>query len=209
VVEKELGEEAQVLAVDLVLAAVHLEHAQAPVAVDFVPGRVAQLALAHVTLKSVQLPHVLQAELAQIQTFDTGKVFGVGGVVPSVDVEVAYLDAHDVLHLGRFQVLLLQSCTDSVLRVIILLRVVQFVVPALLVARLPPALPVVDGRAVGRSDRANTVLSDPLVEPPVLTDERHVILRTRPFRADLDYFRHVLRSVSPPAHDARADFYVG
>jgi hypothetical protein len=53
VVEEELGEQAQILAIYLVLAAVHFKHAQPPVTVDLVAGGVSQLALAHVAFQSV------------------------------------------------------------------------------------------------------------------------------------------------------------
>jgi len=49
--EEELGEQAKILAIYRVLAAVYLKNAQTPVAVDLVT--VSQLALAHVTFKRV------------------------------------------------------------------------------------------------------------------------------------------------------------
>ena len=67
VVEEELGEEAQVLAVDLVLAAVDLEHGHAAAPVDLLAGRAVHDALGPVTHRHEPALHVLEAELAQPQ----------------------------------------------------------------------------------------------------------------------------------------------
>jgi hypothetical protein len=52
VVDEELGEQAQILAIHSVLAAVHLKNALTSDAVDLVAGRVSQLALAHVAIQA-------------------------------------------------------------------------------------------------------------------------------------------------------------
>ena len=67
-VEEELGDVAEVLAVDLLARAVHLEHTHAHVAlvtaVDLVAGRVAQRALARVALQLLFVAEKIKAEFA-------------------------------------------------------------------------------------------------------------------------------------------------
>lgn len=66
-VEEQLGEEAEVLAIDLVSVAVHFEDRDVPAAIDLRGGRVAPQALVQVTYQHRPTLRVLQAELAQEQ----------------------------------------------------------------------------------------------------------------------------------------------
>jgi hypothetical protein len=67
VVQKQLGEEAQVLAVYGVVLAVHFKDGEGAVPVHLIPWRVPELALALVPLQRLRSLHVLQAKLANEQ----------------------------------------------------------------------------------------------------------------------------------------------
>jgi len=68
VVEEELSEVAQVLAVDALVGAVHLEHGHVVLAVDLVPGRVAVDLVVRVVVSEVGLGlEEVEGELAKVQ----------------------------------------------------------------------------------------------------------------------------------------------
>ena len=67
VVQEQLGQVAQVLAVGPLLLAVHLKHRHVPVAVEFVAGRVLQARLAQVLQHLPPLLEEAQVELREIQ----------------------------------------------------------------------------------------------------------------------------------------------
>ena len=67
VVQKQFGEQTQVLAVDFVHVAVHFEHRQVVLAVDFRGRRMPPRTLGHVTIQYGTTLHILQAKLAQEQ----------------------------------------------------------------------------------------------------------------------------------------------
>ena len=72
VVEKQLDEQAEVLTVDLVCVAVHLEHRHAVLPVDLHPGRVAPRALLQMLLEDGPRLHILQTELTEEQLRELG-----------------------------------------------------------------------------------------------------------------------------------------
>lgn len=97
VIKKHLGKQAQVLAVDLVLPAIDLVHADVAVTIDLVAWWMSHLALESVTLCHEAALHVLEAELADPQT-SVGYhavLFWIRRLVPSVDIELAKADAFD------------------------------------------------------------------------------------------------------------------
>mmetsp|Transcript_26858 Transcript_26858/g.46853 ORF Transcript_26858/g.46853 Transcript_26858/m.46853 type:complete len:210 (-) Transcript_26858:65-694(-) len=108
VVQEELGEQAQVLAVELVGLAVHLPQGEVLVAVDLAPRRVPPATLRLVSPQRLPVPHVLQAKLADVQPVDLAVLVRVGGEVPGLDQVAAHLDGAHVLHFGDLLVLLLQ-----------------------------------------------------------------------------------------------------
>ena len=65
VIEEELCQEAEVLAVDLTAHAVHLEDRKVGLAVDLVGGRVEPGALSAVSLENAAALHILEAEFAE------------------------------------------------------------------------------------------------------------------------------------------------
>ena len=65
VVQEELDQETEVLTIDLVRVAVHLEHGHPVLPIDLHPGRMSPGTLLHVSLQDGAGLHVLQAELAQ------------------------------------------------------------------------------------------------------------------------------------------------
>ena len=72
VVEEQLDEQAEVLTVDLVGVAVHLEHGHAVLPVDLHPGRVAPRALLQMFLEDRPRLHVLQTEFAEEELWKLG-----------------------------------------------------------------------------------------------------------------------------------------
>ena len=72
VVEEELDQQTEVLAVDLVGVAVHLEDRHAVLPVDLHPGRMSPRTFLHVSLEDGARLHVLQTELTQEQLRQLG-----------------------------------------------------------------------------------------------------------------------------------------
>ena len=83
VIEKELCEVAQVLAVDLLLLAVHLEKRHVAAAVNLVTRGVPQLTLVQVPLQLLLLPQEREAELAEVQLVAGGHLRRERGEVPA------------------------------------------------------------------------------------------------------------------------------
>ena len=85
-VEEQLGEEAQVLRVRLVLAAVDLEERDLVLSVDLVARRVPQPALGQVPGQTLPAPHVPQAELAYVDARQGDQLLRVRREVPRLDL---------------------------------------------------------------------------------------------------------------------------
>ena len=123
VVQEQLREQAQVLAVHPRLPAVHLVHAQPRaglragagvhrgwMAIDLIPGRMRHGApLLPVPHQRLLPLHVLQAPLAHEQLTVLDEVVRVGRVVPAVDLVPTHLDHLHVLHPRLLLVLLLDE----------------------------------------------------------------------------------------------------
>ena len=92
VVQEQLGQEAEVLAVDLAGHAVHLEDGEVLVAIDFVGRRMKPVALGPVALQDSPALHVLEAELAEVELGEHGVLLRVRGRVPRLDLVLAELD---------------------------------------------------------------------------------------------------------------------
>ena len=174
VVQEELGQQAQVLAVHLVVLAVHLKHAQAAVAVDFVPRRVAQVALALVPLQRLAALNVLEAELAHeelvLAQVLAAVAVGVGRVVPRVNLVAPQLDARDVLDLGDLLVLLLQRGAGGVHAAVVAAAAAAAPRAALVVlALVPPRLfaPALARLLLLRHAPAHARVADPLVQAAI------------------------------------------
>ena len=86
VIEKELGEETQVLRVGLVLAAVDLEEGDLLLPVDLVARRVPQPALGQVPRQTLPAPHVPEAELAYVDARQGDQLLRVRREVPGFDL---------------------------------------------------------------------------------------------------------------------------
>ena len=92
VVQEELGQEAQVLAVDLARHAVHLEDGEVVLAVDLVRRRVVPEALGTVPLENAPTLHVLETELTDAQLGEHGVLLRVRGREPGLDLVLPELD---------------------------------------------------------------------------------------------------------------------
>ena len=97
VVEEELGEQAQVLRVGLVLAAVDLEERERMLAVDLVAGRMVELALDAVPLQALHRRHELQAVLAHVHDRTLRELLRIGREVPRLDEMSTQIDRLNVL----------------------------------------------------------------------------------------------------------------
>ena len=116
--QEQLGQVAEVLAVNLLLAAVHLEEAHrvalfGDVAVDLIAWWMPQLVLAC---------EERQGELAKVELFAVVVLLGEGRKVPRVDLPAPQLNLLDVLDLGVLLVLA-QRCLVK-LRVVVVLVVI-------------------------------------------------------------------------------------
>ena len=170
VVEEELGEVAQVLAVDLLLLAVDLEVGQGHrvavpvlvrVPVDLVPRGVQLRDLLHVPLQLLLALEEAEVEFAEVELRHAVVLGREGREVPGVHLPLAQVDALDVLQLGELLVL------PQRLRVELLVLVVRvFVDLPLLVARAPAGLSLLR-LAVHRRVEVHPLQRDPLVQPPV------------------------------------------
>ena len=92
VIKEELDEETEVLTIDLVGVAVHLEHGHPVLAVDFEARRMAPGALADVSFQDRAGLHVLKAKLAEEELWQAGVLLRVGRAVPGGDVVLPELD---------------------------------------------------------------------------------------------------------------------
>mmetsp|Transcript_10752 Transcript_10752/g.46588 ORF Transcript_10752/g.46588 Transcript_10752/m.46588 type:complete len:318 (-) Transcript_10752:532-1485(-) len=120
VVQEQLGQQAQVLAVHLVRVPVDLPKRQPRFAlvvprvpVNHAPGRVGHPAPRLVLQQRHLVLHVLQTVLAHVEFRAVRVLRRVRGKIPRVNLEPPKLHAPDVLHLGLLVVLLLQLLVDG------------------------------------------------------------------------------------------------
>ena len=92
VIKEELDEETEVLTIDLVGVAVHLEHGHAVLAVYLDPGRVPPRTLLQVALEDGPRLHVLETELAEEELGQPRVLLRVGARVPRADVKLPELN---------------------------------------------------------------------------------------------------------------------
>mmetsp|Transcript_23262 Transcript_23262/g.78156 ORF Transcript_23262/g.78156 Transcript_23262/m.78156 type:complete len:417 (-) Transcript_23262:9-1259(-) len=168
VVQEELGQQAQVLAVDALHARVHLVHGHVRVPVDLVPRRVEEAAPGpHVSLQLGPARKVAEVVLAEVERVAARVLLGEGREVPGLHLELADCDAGDVLDLGRLLVLLERGRVELPL----LLGVVGLVE---LLARVARQLLAV-ARGLVRP-QVKAVHGHPLVHAPVEAEIMHVVL---------------------------------
>lgn len=98
VIQKQLGQEAEILGIHLVLPAVDLEEGNGVLPVDFVAGRMAQIAFGQMPFQALATLPVLQAELADVDAGHLAELLRVGGEVPRLYPMPAQLDHLDVFH---------------------------------------------------------------------------------------------------------------
>ena len=98
VVEKQLGEQAEVLGVRLVLPTVDLEERDRVLAIDLVARGVFEVTLGDVSLEADPGFDELEAELADEDAGKGDELDGVGREVPGPDSVTPQLDQLDVLH---------------------------------------------------------------------------------------------------------------
>ena len=91
VIEEELGEEAEVLTVDLVVLSVDLEETEPLLAVDLASGRMPPHALLQMPVEHRVRLHVVQAVLAEEDLPELPDVVRIGRLVPGLDLVVAEL----------------------------------------------------------------------------------------------------------------------
>lgn len=92
VVQKQLRQQAQVLTVDLVHVAVHLEHGDVAAPVDLRRGRMPPRALVLVPFEHGFALRVLQAELAEEQLRQLGVLLRERARIPRLDLVLSELD---------------------------------------------------------------------------------------------------------------------
>ena len=104
VIEEQLTHESQILAVDGVLVAVHLEHSyiRLLIAVYLVTWGVKEGALLSVSQEFLLHGVETEAEVADVETIQVVVVDGVGTEVPRLGGAGTQLDAEDGLELGYF-----------------------------------------------------------------------------------------------------------
>ena len=79
VVQEELGNETQILAIDLLLLAIHFKHADFTVSVDLIPGRMSHGAFVLVSLQRLLFLHILETKLTYVEFLRvSGEFFGIG-----------------------------------------------------------------------------------------------------------------------------------
>jgi hypothetical protein len=100
VIKEKLGEVTKVLAVNLLLGAVHLEHGHVAVAVYFIARRVPKTASPKMPPQKLLRLVEIQTKFAEIKLVHIGILFGKGGKIPRVDGVLSELDAVDVLDFG-------------------------------------------------------------------------------------------------------------
>lgn len=100
VVEEELRQQTEVLCIAFVLSAVDFEEGNRVFAVDFVAGRISQVAFGDVPLQTLSALPVLQAEFTDIDAVECAELLGVWREVPGLDSVLAELNQLNVLHPG-------------------------------------------------------------------------------------------------------------
>lgn len=147
------------------------------------------------TLQSLPLLHVLEAELAHVELLAVRKLLGIGREVPGVDLELANLNCLDVLHLGDLLMLFLER---RELRILLQFEIcanvrigsnpgVRLIGSGHLVVSnfvsLALSLPCLDPFVsfgllffLLLLVRAELILGDPLIEPPVEFDVMDVVI---------------------------------
>ena len=115
VVEKQLRQQAEVLSVAFVFPPVNLEKADCALAIDLVPGRMAQVALFRVPLQTLATLPVLETELADVDTRHRAHLLRVGRKVPRFDPVPAELDQLHVLH-ARHHIVVVRHHTARLAR---------------------------------------------------------------------------------------------
>jgi hypothetical protein len=171
VVQKELGQQANVLAVDFALGAVHLKHGERLVAVNLVARRVLDVALGLVAQQRLLALHVLEAKLAHVDALAVAVLLGVGRKVPRVHHVAPQLNLLNVAHLANLLVLLF------------VLKLARHGVGRHLLCRpllaLLGALLLLLGLGVHRLRRAHVqpVLANPFVQPLVPARVVHIVLK--------------------------------
>ena len=167
VVEEELREEAQVLAVDSLVLRVDLKDRDIMVLlllpIDLVARRVEELALGRqVPLELLAPREKVEVKLADVERVGAVVLLAKRREVPRLHTPAAHHDAVDVLHLGRLLVLLERRQVELAL-LLVLLRLV-------LALRRARHLAVLRLRA-----EVEALERHPLVEPPVEALVVHVV----------------------------------
>ena len=85
VVQKEFGQQAEILAVDLTHDSIHLKNGEIILAVNLICRWVEPLALGAMVFKDAPTLHVFETELADKQLRQHGIFLWVGGGVPGLD----------------------------------------------------------------------------------------------------------------------------
>jgi hypothetical protein len=134
VVEEQFCQQAEILAVNFEVLAVHFEHTERSLAVDFFAGRLSAGALTHVVSVGLLQLHVLQTKLADIELALLSVLLRIRTEVPRVNFIFPKLDSVDVFDFGYGLVLFLQGGGGWIHFFISLLNMVDFVVAALLIS---------------------------------------------------------------------------
>ena len=201
VVEEELRQQAEVLAVGAGGGAVDLEDRDRVGAVDLVPGRVHRVAPLHVARERLASLHKMQVELAKVERVAVGVALREGRVVPGLHLPAAEDDLVDVLDPRRRLVLALRRRVELASRRVMRVHgddAGRGVELALAVAVAASRILVLAKREpLGRH---------PLVQPAVELYIVHVILRCSISRsAPLDHLAVAQVALAPLAAQALPD----
>lgn len=100
VVQKELGQQAEMLAILLVPLPIHLPHLQLTLAVDLIPRWMPPDAFLRMPLDARLRFLVAQTKLTDIHLGQAGSIVRIGGLIPHLHLVLAHADISEIRGLG-------------------------------------------------------------------------------------------------------------
>merc|ERR1719347_1523566 len=133
-IQEQLGQQAEILAVQLEVSSIHLINAVSAFPINFLPRRLSHSTFCLVKPVSLLQPHILEAELAYPELGALPVVLWVGREIPGVYFEPSNLYSVDIFHLSKGLMLLLQCSSGGVHLRVSFLHMVDLVMLPFLVA---------------------------------------------------------------------------
>jgi hypothetical protein len=109
VIEEELGEEAEILAVQLMLLSVDFVYTQTNFSVDFSSRWMSFRALCYMLPERLLLPHILETKLADIESFGFGVFVRIRRKIPTLHFPSSHKNLLNILHFCGFFMFLFQG----------------------------------------------------------------------------------------------------